>query len=161
MEKTTVKELKKIAEENKVNSVEFVKFSSSRHSLHTDNIDWLDWDLEKMSDEEVVYYHNYYIMNAEEYNSTLYANCGEYASDEDDNMPVMVVVAEPATYRIVFDSDTDSMMDSRIFDSVADAVGEIKRSSYYDDFLGGTARVICEQDDDGTTLHEEEVVEKC
>lgn len=149
------KELKKIAEENKVNSVEFVKFSSSRHSLHTDFIDWLDWDLEKMSDEEVVYYHNYYIMNAEEYNSTLYANCGEYASDEDDNMPVMVVVAEPATYRIVFDTDTDSMSDSVFYDSLEDAIRGIKHSSYYDDFIGGTARVICEQDEENTTLYEE------
>lgn len=155
MNKITCKELKEIANKNNVNSVEFVKYSSSKHSLHTDNIDWLDWDLEKMSDEKVVYYHDYHIMNAEEYNRTLYANCCEYA--DDDYMPVMVVVVEPATYRIVFDTDTDSMSDSVIFDSLDDAISGIKNSSYYDDYIGGTATVVCEQDEEKVSLYEEEV----
>lgn len=113
MGKYTINELEEIAKKHNIKSVEIVKYKNNRRILHTDFIKSLDYidilrenylidsikRIEKEYKKTLLNKDNeinvdYEIMDAEEYNNTLYANCGEYAEEGDDFLPTMIIILE-------------------------------------------------------------------
>ena len=75
--------IKEILEQNKGEyvGVEYYKETSRHHGFHTDYIEPIDEDEVDIDAE----YENveYELMSEEDYNTSIYANCGEYADFED------------------------------------------------------------------------------
>ena len=81
-----IKEIKALYN-GEFDAVEVYKFTGKRHSIHTDFIEELD----SYSEESEVQTHQ--LMDEEEYNSTIFANCsGKFADIYDKNDKVLVVV---------------------------------------------------------------------
>lgn len=65
---------------NNCEGVEIYEFKEyGEHRVHTDTVDFLDISVGALPEEVTC---DFYEMDAEEYNNTLYANCGEYADYE-------------------------------------------------------------------------------
>lgn len=65
---------------NNCEEVEIYEFKEYRESrVHTDTVDYLDISINDLPEEVKC---DFYEMDAEEYNRTIYANCGEYADHE-------------------------------------------------------------------------------
>ena len=54
------------------------------NELHTDTLDFVGFDLDEIDEEDIIEFE---IVEPEEYNKTIYANCGEK-----QDVPVMVVL---------------------------------------------------------------------
>lgn len=90
----TVKEIREIINKEKYVECEIYKYNGSRRSIHTDFIISTDAEIEDVEIQELE--ADYELLNEEEYNNTIYANCGEYADFAewygDKDAKVLVIV---------------------------------------------------------------------
>jgi hypothetical protein len=104
MNYSTTKKRDLIEKSKNVNYIEFYKFNDNKNTrIHTDNITFLDHiDFDDLPENVRCKWD---IMDKDEYNSTIYANCGEVQEDEYNTLVIVLYYGFKPLWEIAEDNE--------------------------------------------------------